>query len=508
MGKKQRLAKFLINTGQISVLLLILLIGATVVNLIPSIYSIIIDYYELPSLTYIMLEEAVFILIGAAFSLLWGYLTDKIHQKSILLASLALFMVGLVISIFSRSFSLFFLGRIFTAVGYGAFIPIIYSLLSDYIPAKHWSAIFGLLAFINSLGNVTGNFLSGFISPLNIWELHWKFSFVILSGLTLVLGVIVIFLRFPQRGASSVEMLNKELGEMLREGNLAYPFRISRKDLKKIWKIPTNRRLIILSFFAVIPGSIMSSFLIYYLSTTPFATFPQEIRIQISQIFGGAVGAGYFVGTLILGPFFDYLHRRSPRLRAYYTFLGLLIAIPLVILSFFLIVPVNFDHLHLDHDLLSNTINPVLYFELVNSIFFYYPTYTFYFFMTFIGSFLIAGISINRTPTLLEVNLPEHIGTSQAMLHFSDQFGKGFTYLFVAFQYVIYEFLFQVVMVDGRVVLVTSILFYIIPLWLWKKISANIERESRKNTELIQNRTLEEPAGRPPRTYTIERKLP
>ncbi|RLI63779.1 MAG: hypothetical protein DRO88_09025 [Promethearchaeia archaeon] len=505
MRRIQPVAKLLGKFGQILVLMLILLIGATVVNLIPAIYSIIIDYYELPSLTYIMLEEAVFILIGAIISLVWGYSIDKLHHKRILLFTLILFLTGLLICTLSTQFTNFFIGRVITALGYGAFIPIIYSLLSDYIPAKYWSTIFGILAFINSLGNVTGNFLSGFISPLNIWNLHWKFSFVILSVVTLILGTILIFFRFPHRGASSVEVVNKELGEMLREGNLAYPFRIKRRDLRKLWKIKTNRRLIILSFFAVIPGSIMSSFLIYYMSTYPFVSFPQEIRIQISQIFAGAVGTGYFVGTFTLGPVFDLLHRRSPRLRAYYTFIGLLIAIPMIIFAFLLIVPVNYEKLNLDPALLDNTINPNLYFELVTSIFFYYPTYTFYVFMMFVGSFLISGITINRTPTLLEVNVPEHMGTSQAMLHFSDQFGKGFTYLFIAFQYYIYEFLFSVV--NGLIILITSILFYIVPLLLWKNISKDIEEESHRAAEIIRDRSLKEPGEISSRTYTICQEL-
>ncbi|MCF2140863.1 MAG: MFS transporter [Candidatus Lokiarchaeota archaeon] len=489
-SSKRIFSRKIVKFCQILILITFLLIGATTVNLIPAIYSIVINYFSLPSLTYIMFEEAIFILIGALISLIWGYLIDKIHRKRILQGSLIFFIIGLIFCTMARKFPLFLTGRIITAIGYGALIPIIYSLLADYISAKYWSTIFGILAFVNALGNVSGNFLSGFITPINVWNLHWKFSFVILSIITVILFVLLLFFQFPERGASSVELFDKNLGEQLREGNLAYPFRISRKDFKIIWKRKTNRNIVILSFFAVIPGAIMSSFLVFYLTSFPFASFPDNIRIQISQIFAAAAGAGYFIGTLVLGPIFDLIHRKSPRLRAHFTYLGIILAIPLFILAFLVINPVEYSNLEINPALLNNTINPILYFKLITSIFFFYPAYSFYFLALFFGSFFVASITINRTPTLLEVNLPEHMGTSQAMLHFSDQFGKGFTYMFIAFQYYIYEFLFHVV--NGKLLLILSILWYFIPLWLWRNISKEIEVDSKDTMEIIAFRSKDE----------------
>ncbi len=476
--------------AQLFVFSLLILIGAITINLLPAIYDLLVDFFVLDSPAEIMLEEAFFILLAATLALIWGYLIDKVNRKRTLQVSLIFLVVGYGFSIASRDFSYFVAGRMITAVGYGALMPVIYSIVSDYIPAKFWSTTFGFFAFLTALGNLLGNFLSGFITPLNIWNLGWQFSFLILGVSTLILGVILSFFRIPQRGASSFEIINPQMGQGLRDGQLAYTFTINRKDLRSLWKIKTNRRIIILSFFAVIPGAIMSSFLVYYLATYPFMSFPSLIRIQVAQIFGAAVGIGYDLGTIILGPFFDYLHSRSPRKRANYTYKGLIIAIPLFIFAFLCITPVDFTGLNLSEQIDGqNPLNPVMYYTILNAVLFYHPIYVFYYVSLFFGSFFVAPITINRTPTLLEVNLPEHMGTTQALLNFSDQYGKGFTLIFLAFQYIIFEVLFEVV--NGKLLLLMSVLWYLVPLYLWRRIEPNIVPDIMKKNRIIKERSSE-----------------
>ncbi len=476
--------------AQLFVFSLLILIGAITINLLPAIYDLLVDFFVLDSPAEIMLEEAFFILLAATLALIWGYLIDKVNRKRTLQVSLIFLVVGYGFSIASRDFSYFVAGRMITAVGYGALMPVIYSIVSDYIPAKFWSTTFGFFAFLTALGNLLGNFLSGFITPLNIWNLGWQFSFFILGVSTLILGVILSFFQIPQRGASSFEIINPQMGQGLRDGQLAYTFTINRKDLRSLWKIKTNRRIVILSFFAVIPGAIMSSFLVYYLATYPFLSFPALIRIQIAQIFAAAVGIGYFLGTIILGPYFDYLHNKSPRKRARYTYKGLIVAIPLFIFAFLCITPVDFAGLHLSDQIDGqNTLNPLLYYTILNAVFFYHPIYVFYFVSLFFGSFFVAPITINRTPTLLEVNLPEHMGTTQALLNFSDQYGKGFTLIFLAFQYIIFEVLFEVV--NGKLLLLMSVLWYLVPLYLWRRIEPNIVPDIMKKNRIIKERSSE-----------------
>ena len=476
--------------AQLILFSLLILIGAITINLLPAIYDLLIEFFSLDSPAKIMLEEALFVLVAATLALIWGYLIDKVNRKRTLQVSLVFLVVGYGICTVTRDFSYFVVGRMITAVGYGALMPVIYSIVADYIPAKFWSTTFGFFAFLTALGNVLGNFLSGFITPLNIWNLGWQFSFLILGVSTLILGGILFFFQIPQRGASSFEVVNAQMGQRLREGQLAYPFTINRKDLRSLWKIKTNRRIVILSFFAVIPGAIMSSFLVYYLATYPFSSFPALVRIQVAQIFAAAVGIGYFLGTIILGPFFDYLHSKSPRKRARYTYRGLIIAIPLFILAFLCITPVDFSGLQLSNQIdEQNPLNPVMYYTILNAVFFYHPMYVFYFVSLFFGSFFVAAITINRTPTLLEVNLPEHMGTTQALLNFSDQYGKGFTLVFLAFQYIIFEVLFEVV--DGKILLLLSVLWYLVPLYLWRRIEHSIAPDIVKKNRIINQRSSE-----------------
>jgi uncharacterized membrane protein len=110
-----------------------------------------------------------------------------------------------------------------------------------------------------------------------------------------------------------------------------------------------------------------------------------------------------------------------------------------------------------------------------------------YFFVLFIGGFFAAPITINRTPTLLEVNLPEHSASTQALLNFSDQFGKGITFLIIAFQYVVYDILFHSIF-SGKIILIASVVWYVIPILCWRKISQKITPEIEKKNAIMQER--------------------
>jgi MFS family permease len=319
--------------------------------------------------------------------------------------------VGLVISTISQNFSVFFIGRVISALGCGAQIPSTYSIIADIIPAKFWSTLYGTLALLISISNGLGQFMSGFLSPLNIWGLGWKFPFALLAILSVACYLLILLIRIPNRGASDVETVNAKLGEEIRKGKAMYNYTIKKEDLKPLWKINSNRWMLYLCFFAVIPGATLGTFLVYYLKINPFSTFPTEIITQVAQIYAAMSGLGYFFGTFTLGVLFDKLHAKSPKYRAKFTYLGLILAIPLFVIGLLCIVPIDYDSLGLP----IVTGNPTFetFVITLTAIFEHYPTYIAYFFLMLIGSYLASPLNINRNPTMLEVNLPEHMGSSQ-----------------------------------------------------------------------------------------------
>ncbi|UYP48415.1 hypothetical protein NEF87_004700 [Candidatus Lokiarchaeum ossiferum] len=474
---------------------LFILIGAISTNLVPSIYDRIQLSYGLATVAPIMVEEAIFIIISAAVALFWGYWIDKISRKTVLIMALLTLSIGLTITAFAQNFFIFILGRLITAIGFGAQIPASYSVLADIFPTKYWSTLYAGLALLLAFCNTIGNFMAGFLSPMNIWGLGWHISFLLLAMMAILAIIISILAKFiigwhlPNRGASSIEEIDEELGEEVREGLIAYNYTIKTEDLKPLWQIRSNRWMLYMAFFYVIPGATMGSFLIFYFTDGPFATFPAALRTQVAEIFAAGAGTGYILGTFILGPIFDLLHKKSPHLRSKYTSIALILAIPFLFFGFLSITPVNYESLNLAGivDPNDTSLDLLKYVVIVTAILEFYPSYIFYFILLLFGGIFAAPVSINRTPALLEINLPEHMGSSQGLLNCANQLGRGFTSMFLAFQFTLFNFLFH--LVKGKVLLIISLVFYIPPVIWWIKLTKDLPSEIKNKNQILIKRT-------------------
>ncbi len=472
-------------------------VGAINTNLVPSIYHRIQETYSISSPVPIFIEEAIFIITAAIVGLFWGYINDKFNRNKVLfLASLSLF-IGLIITAFSSNFLIFTIGRMITAVGFGAQIPATYSIIADLFPTKHWSSVFASIAFIVAISSLIGNFMSVFLSPLNLYGFEWKYSFLLLaliSGFLIISSIIAYLLvgwHLPNKASSSIEEVDEELGHKIREGIISYDFTINLEDLKKLWQKKTNQWIIYMGFVYVIPGATIGTFMIYFLINGPFMSIPASLRDQVAGIFAAGAGGGYMFGTLIFGPIFDKIHKKNKKLRPKYTYIFLIGSIPLFLIALFCVVPIDYSTLNLTNNIDPNNISFSVsdYFSIVSAIFKEYPSYYFYFVLLLLGGLFAAPVSINRSPTLLEINLPEIAGTSQGLLNCSGQMGRGFTSLLLAFQFTLLEFLF--ISPDLKLIIFISILFYIPAVIWWKKISDKIEVEIETNKEILIQRTLE-----------------
>jgi MFS family permease len=456
-------------------------IAVCIVNLLPSIYDRIEAEYGLPSISPIMWLEAFFIIIAAVCAVWWGYELDRRNRRSVFILGLLVWITGLLICAYATSFPIFVIGRLVTGIGIGAQMPAMYSVVADIIPPKFWSTEYALLALLSALGNSTGNFISAFIAPMNIWGMSWKFPFMFFSLLSLVCLLFLLIIRLPQPGEN-----DPVIGEAIKSG-LNYSYKIRIEDLPELWRIPTNRYMVYLCFFAVIPGATLAAFLVYYMINNPFSSFPAAIKTQISAIFSGMVGVGYLLGTFFLGPVFDWLSLKNRTNRAKYTSRMLFFSIPLLITAFLFIQPVDYNSLNLDlsaYNTQSFDLNMWIY--IVSRILEMYPNFVVYFFCLFFGTFLAAVITINRTPALLQINLPEHQASGQSMLNLSDQVGKAFAFIVVIF--VNYS---TFVMMHDRITLlpiILSVLSFIPAAYWWGKIAKVTEADFSEKERILTER--------------------
>ena len=267
----------------------------------------------------------------------------------------------------------------------------------------------------------------------------------------------------------------------LAELNLEYSYRISKQDLSEIFKKKTNRYLIMQGFFMIIPGTILVYFTTTMLNLHYFHDIPQEIRLQTATIFAGMVGIGYILGNMILSYLSDILFRRNKKNRTRLAAFCMITAIPFAIAMLLFIKPVNASSLNISYPVPIHTSEIAKYmFLTIKEIFIVYPNYIFVFIFGLIASTLGAGPVANKNAVMIDINLPEHRGTSASFFNLSEQIGKSTT-LFIS--YFLISFLGSI-----HKMLFFSIFFWIPASILWILSTRSVEDDMYKKTMILSER--------------------
>ncbi len=399
-------------------MLLLFVSIACATMLIPS-YSAVKEEFEVPE-SLLAIPDALFVLISAFFSLIWGYYTDRIDRTKVIMAGAFSWTFGMLLTAFSLNYLMLISSRMLSGAGLGCVLPVGYSIIADAIPPDERSGWFGILAILSSISNGVGQALSSFIGPI----LGWRFPFLLLSGISIFIVFFLFFIKIPKRGASEDELLD------LTELNLEYSYRIAKKDLSKIIKKRTNRYLIAQNFFSIIPGTIIIYFLTSMLNLHYLNELPSEIRLQTATILAGILGIGYILGNLILSRLGDILYRKNKKNRTRLATICLILSVPFFIVTLLMVKPVHVSTLDITYpDPIATSEITKYIFTTILGIFSKYPNFIFYFIFGLVGTILSAGPVSNRNAVMIDINLPEHRGTSVSFLNLSEQVGKGLTLL-------------------------------------------------------------------------------
>ncbi|MBY9007320.1 MAG: MFS transporter [Candidatus Lokiarchaeota archaeon] len=437
--------------------------------LIPSYSAIIIEFNIEESI--IAIPDALFVLISAFFALIWGYYADKFNRRSILFAGAFSWTIGMVLTGVSPNLEMLILSRMLSGAGLGCVLPIGYSIISDAIPPDERSGWFGILAILSAISTAIGQGLSGFLGPM----FGWRFPFFLLSAVSVVIIILLLFIKLPYRGTSEAELM--ELSDL----NLEYSFRISKDDLKEIIGKKTNLYLIIQGFFSIIPGTILVYFVQSILIDYYFYDIPAAISQQTAAIFAALIGVGYLLGNILLSQLGDVLYRRNKKNRVQLSTICMLLAIPMGLLMLYLLVPVDITNLDITYPPTIPTSETFSYlFRTIGQIFVQYPQYIYFFIFALFASFLSAGPVANRNAVMIDVNLPEHKGTAASFFNLSEQVGKGLTLLLS----------FMLISLLGNMfyTLVFSIFFWLPAGILWYFAGKNVVKDMDKKSQILQER--------------------
>ncbi len=422
----------------------------------------------------IAIPDAFFVLISALFALVWGYFTDKINRTKVIMAGAFSWTFGMILTAFSNSFFMLIISRVASGAGLGCVLPVGYSIISDAIPPMERSGWFGTLAILSSFSNGAGQGLSSFIGPI----LTWRFPFLLFAGISIVVIIVLFFVKIPQRGASEDELLE------LIELDLEYSYQISKKDLINIVKQKSNRYLIIQGFFAIIPGTVLVYFTTSMLSLQFFYQIPTEIRIQTSTIFAGMIGIGYILGNSIFSQLGDFLFRRNKKNRVRLGTICLILSIPFAIVMFLSLQPIDVNLLNINYPIPPDTIPTGEMFsfilQTIGQIFLTYPSYIVFLIFALIGSTLSAGPVANRNAVMIDINLPEHKGTAASFFKLSEQLGKSIT-LFISY---------PLISLLGSIFNLSfiSIFFWLPAAILWIFASNSVEKDMDEKTRILSER--------------------
>ncbi len=230
--------------------------------------------------------NSMFLMVGAISSLFWALLGDKFSRKNLLIISTLEWSIITLLTIFSTDFLSLLIFQLITAIGFGAAIPLIFSLTVDLVDPKNRGKKFGTLSAVYVLGNGLGQILSGFLIDYYTWQI----PLLIISISGFACTGLLFSVEEPLRG--STDELYKTIDEAL-----GLEYKIKRDDLKQIWKIKTTIWILIFNFAMFISIGAISSFFIsmlkrdYDLSST-LATF------FLILVFGSQVPSGPLFGKL------------------------------------------------------------------------------------------------------------------------------------------------------------------------------------------------------------------
>ena len=139
--------------------------------------------------------------LGLAFSMLiTGKLSDMYGRRALLLASLAITLLGAVWCALSSTFMMLIVARTFLSIGQGGLAPLCFSTLGDMFEAAERSRWVGLLNIPAGIFAFIGPTLGGWF----VDDLSWRYIFWCGTPLLIAAFLMVLFClsgRKPQEGA-------------------------------------------------------------------------------------------------------------------------------------------------------------------------------------------------------------------------------------------------------------------------------------------------------------------
>lgn len=439
------------NSSLLSILLFILILSLvnSVQNMISPNLEIISYYFGFGGETaQLGVLTSTFTILSGISIIFFGYLADKITRKWIVLSGTIFYSIfslfTILVSPDLNGYYLFFFLTCMNGIGFGAIIPSIFSLIGDLISQEDRSKGFSFFSIASLLGMALGLIIATIAGPID-----WRFSFLIIGMIGLIVALFTIFFNEPSR-------IGKDFSFLTEKGAIDYTYRIKKSDLKDIFKKKSNIWLII-NFVDTIPTGIILFLIFYYMND--YHNVPEDI----SLIFLGTILLSTLIGTVVFGFIGDRLFKKGRKnARVLLALMGNVVPIPLVFIA--LIIPFQAP-------------NNVSVGEL-----FIIPEALIMVILMSLGLFANGAVNGSWYATVVDLNLPEHRGTTLATANFFDIIGRSIGPLIGAFVRDAYGSVYGMMM---------SIVAWILIPFFWIPVLKNVIPEMNATEKLFSERIKE-----------------
>jgi MFS family permease len=327
---------------------------------------------------------SAFTLIGAFISILFGYLTDKVSRKWLLVATVLIGEIPCLLTgfkMFTHTIESFTILRILTGIGIGGVYPITFSLIADYFREEHRPTATGWINVAWMIGMVAGPVMAGFLTNTYGWRL--AFILAAAPGFPTAL-LFAVYAKDPERGRTEAAL------EGLIQKGLAYKQKIKLSDFKLLFSNRTNIWMFLQSLPGTVPWGILGYWMIHFLEKS------KGLSKEASTLVFLLLGVGATVGGIVFAYIGEWLYKKNPRyvpmLCGTFVLLGVIPAFALVN------VPLGAGGM---------------------------GATTFYV-LAFVTGFMVAVATANAKAIIMNVNRPEHRGSVFAVYNITDNIGQGF----------------------------------------------------------------------------------
>ncbi|GIF00304.1 MFS transporter [Paractinoplanes rishiriensis] len=374
------------------------------IGLVPPLYGSIGDDFGVTE-GHIALATTIMFLISAVAAIGFAYAGDRTDRKPVLIIGTLIWVAGTAWSGLAGGYPSFLLAQVVAAFGLGAVASVSFAVVSDLISPRRRGLVMSFWGLSQGVGTLAGTMVGGLLGAAN-----WREPFLVTATAGVVATAAYLLTFNVPRGDSQPELAGVEYDE-----------RIHVNDLPVILRRRTNIWLILQGGTAQIAFGSLVWLPVLFRARAEDQGYSPATAVLVGSVFATLFQLGGAM-SILGGLVGDRLQRRTPRGRALVAAFGVLAAVPLYIVLFF--VPMTIDVPDgagsgaVIRGVLTNVVtDPTVGFCLIVAIF---------------ALMLTSANSPNWFALIADVNPPEHRGTVYSLGNLVNGFGRAGGNLMVA----------------------------------------------------------------------------